>query len=205
MIVTEKQIQAAAEKLFLHYGFRKTSVEQIAREAGIGKGTIYNYFRNKEELFESCSRHWRNLVNEYLHKHCEDSLEQPARWIQKVELRLQFIRNLIGSSLVTESVMKELVEATFLLSDQEEELLEETLLLVDEGQKRGAIRPELEKLKTAKLLLQIERQWVPRWLSLADWETVCEEVKQLHELIWYGLHLPEQSSVVNHRDEKPAF
>ena len=42
----EQQIQAAAEKLFLHYGFRKTSVDQIAREAGIGKGTIYNYFRN---------------------------------------------------------------------------------------------------------------------------------------------------------------
>ena len=115
----EQQIQAAAEKLFLHYGFRKTSVDQIAREAGIGKGTIYNYFRNKEELFGSCSRHWRDLIDEYLHKHCDDSLEQPARWIQKVELRLQFIRQLIGPSLVTESVMKELVEATFLISDHE--------------------------------------------------------------------------------------
>ena len=28
----EQQIQAAAEKLFLHYGFRKTSVDQIARK-----------------------------------------------------------------------------------------------------------------------------------------------------------------------------
>jgi AcrR family transcriptional regulator len=188
----EQQIQAAAEKLFLHYGFRKTSVDQIAREAGIGKGTIYNYFRNKEELFGSCSRHWRNLIDEYLHKHCDHSLEQPARWIQKVELRLQFIRKLIGPSLVTESVMKELVEATFLLSDHEEELLEETLLLVEEGQQTGSIRPELDKLETAKTLLQMER------LSLADWETVCEEVKQLHELIWYGLHLPEQTPAASH-------
>jgi len=194
----EQQIQAAAEKLFLHYGFRKTSVDQIAREAGIGKGTIYNYFRNKEELFGSCSRHWRNLIDEYLHKHCDHSLEQPARWIQKVELRLQFIRKLIGPSLVTESVMKELVEATFLLSDHEEELLEETLILVEEGQQTGSIRPELDKLETAKTLLQMERLWVPRWLSLADWETVCEEVKQLHELIWYGLHLPEQPPAASH-------
>ena len=74
----EQQIQAAAGRLFLHYGYRKTSVDQIAREAGIGKGTIYNYFRNKEELFGSCSRHWRNLVDEYLQKHCDFTLEQPV-------------------------------------------------------------------------------------------------------------------------------
>ena len=194
----EQQIQAAAGRLFLHYGYRKTSVDQIAREAGIGKGTIYNYFRNKEELFGSCSRHWRNLMDEYLQKHCDYNLEQPTRWIQRVELRLQFIRKLIGPGLVTESAMKDLVEATFLLSDHEEELLEETLLMVVEGQKIGSIRPELNKLETAKTLLQMERLWVPRWLSLADWETVCAEVKQLHELLWYGLHLPEQSPAVNH-------
>ena len=194
----EQQIQAAAGRLFLHYGYRKTSVDQIAREAGIGKGTIYNYFRNKEELFGSCSRHWRNLMDEYLQKHCDYNLEQPTRWIQRVELRLQFSRKLIGPSLVTESVMKEWVEATFLLSDLEEEFLEETLLLVEEGQQTGSIRPELNKLETAKTLLQMERLWVPRWLSLADWETVCAEVKQLHELLWYGLHLPEQSPAVNH-------
>ena len=194
----EQQIQAAAEKLFLHYGFRKTSVDQIAREARIGKGTIYNYFRNKEDLFGSCSRHWRNLIDEYLHKHCDHSLEQPARWIQGVELRLQFIRKLIGPSLVTESVMKELVEATFLLSDDEENFLEEILFLVEEGQQIGSIRPELNKLETSKILLQMERLWVPRWLTLDDWETVCAEVKQLHELLWYGLHLPKQPPAANY-------
>lgn len=194
----EQQIQAAAEKLFLHYGFRKTSVDQIAREAGIGKGTIYNYFRNKEELFGSCSRHWRDLINEYLYKHCDHSLELPARWIQKKELRLQFIRKLIGPSLGTESVMKELVEATFLLSNDEEEFLEENLSMVEECQQTGSVRPELDSLETAKILLQMERLWVPRWLSLSDWKMVCAEVKQLHELLWYGLHLPVQPPTADH-------
>ena len=194
----EQQIQAAAEKLFLHYGFRKTSVDQIAKEAGIGKGTIYNYFRNKEELFGSCSRHWRDLIDEYLYKHCDDSLELPARWIQKKELRLQFIRTLIGPSLGTEPVMKELVEATFLLSDHEKEFLEENLSMVEECQQIGSVRPELNSLETAKILLQMERLWIPRWLSLSDWEMVCAEVKQLHELLWYGLHLPEQPPAGDH-------
>jgi AcrR family transcriptional regulator len=33
-----------------HYGFKKTTMEDVAKEAGIGKGTIYLYFPSKEEV-----------------------------------------------------------------------------------------------------------------------------------------------------------
>lgn len=41
----------AATALFARYGFTKTSVEEIANQAGIGKATIYYYFPSKEEIF----------------------------------------------------------------------------------------------------------------------------------------------------------
>jgi len=44
-------IKKAAAELFLHYGYSKTSMEDIARAAYIGKGTIYYYYPAKEELF----------------------------------------------------------------------------------------------------------------------------------------------------------
>jgi AcrR family transcriptional regulator len=37
-------------KLFLRYGLRKTKVDELARAAGIAKGTFYNFFDSKEEL-----------------------------------------------------------------------------------------------------------------------------------------------------------
>jgi len=37
-------------KLFLRFGLRKTNVEQLARAAGIAKGTFYHFFGSKEEL-----------------------------------------------------------------------------------------------------------------------------------------------------------
>ncbi|HEY0590474.1 MAG TPA: helix-turn-helix domain-containing protein [Thermoanaerobaculia bacterium] len=40
----------AAERLLGRYGYRKMSVEDIAREAGIGKGTVYLSFPSKEEV-----------------------------------------------------------------------------------------------------------------------------------------------------------
>ena len=47
----KEQIIVAAMILFAKKGFAKTSVADIAKEAGIGKGTTYEYFKGKEQLF----------------------------------------------------------------------------------------------------------------------------------------------------------
>lgn len=44
------KILDAAEALFAEGGFHQTSVDQIARKAGVSKGLTYNYFGSKEEL-----------------------------------------------------------------------------------------------------------------------------------------------------------
>jgi len=46
----EKMIEAAMH-LFSQKGFYSTSVEDIIRDAGVGKGTFYRNFKNKEEIF----------------------------------------------------------------------------------------------------------------------------------------------------------
>jgi len=43
-------ILEAAHKLFSHYGFEKTTIEDIAKEAGPGKGTIYLEFDSKDSI-----------------------------------------------------------------------------------------------------------------------------------------------------------
>jgi AcrR family transcriptional regulator len=40
----------ATDVLLARYGYRKMTVEDIAREVGVGKGTIYLYFSSKEEI-----------------------------------------------------------------------------------------------------------------------------------------------------------
>jgi AcrR family transcriptional regulator len=46
----------AALQVFGQYGFRRASMDDIAREAGIGKGTIYLSFASKEEVFQALSQ-----------------------------------------------------------------------------------------------------------------------------------------------------
>jgi TetR/AcrR family acrAB operon transcriptional repressor len=49
----EKRILDAAADLFVHYGFDKTTVSDIARQAGVSKGAIYLHFESKDSLLEA--------------------------------------------------------------------------------------------------------------------------------------------------------
>ena len=46
-----RQIMQAAEKLFTSRRFHEITTDEVARVAGVGKGTMYRYFRDKDDLF----------------------------------------------------------------------------------------------------------------------------------------------------------
>jgi AcrR family transcriptional regulator len=50
---TRQAIEAAAYALFMQHGFHATSMRQIADQAGLALGGIYNHFASKEEIFEA--------------------------------------------------------------------------------------------------------------------------------------------------------
>ena len=52
LILKEEQIIEVARELFHKFGFKKVSMDEIAREAGVTKKTIYRYFDSKEALLE---------------------------------------------------------------------------------------------------------------------------------------------------------
>jgi AcrR family transcriptional regulator len=50
-----QQIIVAAKRVFSDKGYNRTTIEDIAHEAELSPGTLYLYFKNKEELFASLS------------------------------------------------------------------------------------------------------------------------------------------------------
>ncbi len=49
----EERILDAAATLLVRWGYRKTTIDDVAREAGVGKGTIYLHWKDKNELFRA--------------------------------------------------------------------------------------------------------------------------------------------------------
>ena len=60
------QIFAGARAAFLRHGFDGASMNDVARAAGVSKGTLYVYFDSKERLFEALVRHDRRRQAEQL-------------------------------------------------------------------------------------------------------------------------------------------
>ncbi len=57
-----------AQKIFSHFGFDKTTMELIAKEARKGKSTLYYYFKNKEEIYAAVIEREGNYIQKELMK-----------------------------------------------------------------------------------------------------------------------------------------
>lgn len=80
-----------AQQLFAHYGYERTSVEDIARHLDIGKGSVYLEFRTKDEIL------YRILV-----QHAEHILEMCSRRLDSNKgSALETIREIIYESSIT--------------------------------------------------------------------------------------------------------
>ena len=87
-------ILTVARKLFGKYGLRKTTVDEIAREARVGKGTIYNYFKSKEEVFQAVVEEEAQIFKNEIKKTI-DSQATPEKKIRAyVITRMQLINQL---------------------------------------------------------------------------------------------------------------
>src|ERR1700721_373426 len=61
-----RQIMEGARAVFLASGFDGASMNDVARVAGVSKGTLYVYFESKEQLFEALIREERRQQAERL-------------------------------------------------------------------------------------------------------------------------------------------
>lgn len=58
----QTRIIETAMKLFSQKGYHSTSIQEIAENSGIAKGSIYNYFSSKEDLFMSIFKHYHERL-----------------------------------------------------------------------------------------------------------------------------------------------
>src|SRR5690606_11563482 len=63
-----ERILVAAERIFARHGFFAAKVSDVAKEAGVADGTIYLYFKSKDDLLISLFERRMQQVNELLRK-----------------------------------------------------------------------------------------------------------------------------------------
>jgi AcrR family transcriptional regulator len=106
-----EQIVQTASTLFMKFGFRRITVEEICRKAGTSKMTFYKYFPNKMELLKSI---WNRMVDAGYKKLYEiDAMDMPfpekmQKMIEyKIELGSQLNREFLDELLGTVPEIKD--------------------------------------------------------------------------------------------------
>jgi len=81
---TRDAILEAARHRFFHYGFKKTTIDEIAMDAGVGKGTVYLYFDNKEEIMLTIAAGVKRNITEQMRAIAASPVTPPEEKLRRM-------------------------------------------------------------------------------------------------------------------------
>jgi len=85
-----QKILEAAMRVFAKQGISKTKMIHVAEEAGIGKGTIYEYFRSKEEIFGAGLEFFFSSMNAEIERQIEPGSDPEKHLRKMMEISIDF-------------------------------------------------------------------------------------------------------------------
>lgn len=142
----------AAEKLFMQKGFEHTSIDEVAKEAGLTKRTLYQYFLSKEDLFYAVVLKGARLLT----ANYEEAMKKGENALEKIRLAnqvyLQFYMDYLGMFrlLNYQPANRQNLEAS--PHYREMGMIDGTRMmhymnLVNDGKADGSINPDLDTRK----------------------------------------------------------
>jgi len=91
MNVTREEVIQSATRLFKERGFLSTTIQDIADDCGISKGSVYKFFPSKEDLFSEvfnqCHNHYFDQVDELTRL---PGLSPEEQFVQQIVLRFRY-------------------------------------------------------------------------------------------------------------------
>ncbi len=189
------RILKAAVKVFARKGFHETKVAEIARAAGVADGTIYLYFKSKEDVLISLFEEYIEKLNEKLREDL-GSLPDTATKIRHV------VRSQIGH-IKAQRDLAEVLSVTLRQSNRFlrqfaapkfSEYLDIIAEAIAEGQERGEVRDDVTPRVVARALYGALDGLMLTWaLGRSPASRLERAALQVSDIIVQGL-LPSKAS-----------
>ena len=135
-----QEILVSATKSFTLFGYKATTIEQVAKIANVGKGTIYNFFSNKEELFQEVVI---NLIEE-MKRETDKSIDIHASFMKNAHTSLMKMlqfreRHLLFAKLLEEEKALRTPEVKQMLLKIESAIISYVSMRIRNGIEKGEI------------------------------------------------------------------
>jgi TetR/AcrR family fatty acid metabolism transcriptional regulator len=187
-----ERILRAAVKVFARKGFYASRVSEIAKAAGVADGTIYLYFKSKDELLTSLFEDRITRLLEVLRREIDAVPSGPGRVRRVVELQLGLLE---GERDLAEVITVNLRQSTRLLKQYATKRFLEYLDLmahvVAEGQRAGEIRDDVSPRIMARAIFGAMDGIAMTWaLGSAEAGGLKRAASQLADVLISGLAPP---------------
>jgi TetR/AcrR family transcriptional regulator len=163
VIDRKKLIIEAAAKSFSLYGYKATTMDQVAKLANVGKGTIYTFFKTKEELFEEIiNSHIADIRIEVLSVMDESSsiLQNLNRVLARVfEFRES---HQLTIKLIQEEKDRGTATVAEAMQRVEQSIIQQIKVIIRSAIKKGEIKacdPELTSFVMLKMYYSLMNDW----------------------------------------------
>ena len=90
----KNRIIEVAQDIFKRYGFKKSTMDEIAAAAGKGKSTLYHYFKSKEEVFAAVIEKESNIMFKELNKIITANIDSKLKIKKYITTRMELINEL---------------------------------------------------------------------------------------------------------------
>jgi AcrR family transcriptional regulator len=148
--LAKKRIIEAAYTIFYKKGFHSSTMDDIAKEVGVSKGTLYSYFNSKEELLQiAANQALTGSFNDYFYTDKSlEPLEEIYNDMSKFIGSLHFDFEITALSSHNSKIQK-------LNRDNYIKKLDTLNFFVENQQRKGNIRDDIPSKNIAQLLIEI--------------------------------------------------
>jgi len=143
-----KKIMQAAMKIFSKKGYSPAALDEVAREAGIAKGTLYLYFQDKEDLFFNTIMSVVDKLGDIISKNIDQGMD-PCEILKKlVYIQLDFFnrnRDFFGiiETALNENIFRGHKKIFDALLEKRMLFIKYLLDVVERAKKEGSIRKDI--------------------------------------------------------------
>ena len=190
IIARKADIIEAAAKLFSEKDFHEVSMDKIAEEVGLSKGTLYLYFKNKESLFFSIIKERTNILFQRL----ETVISSGEPFQERLE---KLVASYLGFFQENESFFKIVHSEKSRVILQNRSRLRKHVLqsfkdyililkhFIEEGQKEGVLR-QYPSLAFTKALRGLMDAFTFHWIFIGSNGSLTRETAHIVDLFLHG-------------------
>ena len=181
-------ILEAAQVLFAKFGYKKTTMEDIAQELHKGKSSLYYYFKNKEEIFQAVIDKEQGVLIANLKEVAKSSQNPKEKMNDYVLTRMKTVSELDNyfKALTDErfggiEFVKAVKEKTEKI---EVEMLEQ---IINEGIADGTFQMKNVHLGAMAIALALKGIELPMFLASNKYEDMVEQLQNTLNILFFGL------------------